>query len=53
MGWIKTMNREKILTKEEIMEFFAALIQELNLRLMIEQQGERILWVEDIVWTDL
>lgn len=47
------MNREKILTKKEIKEFFAALIQELNLRLMIEQQGERILWVEDIVWTDL
>ena len=53
MGWIKIMNREKVLTKEEIKEFFAALIQELNLRLMLEQQGERILWVENIVWMDL
>lgn len=46
-------NREKVLTKEEIKKVLEMLIQELNLRLLLEQQGEHMLWVEDIIWTDL
>lgn len=45
-------NREKVLAKEEIKEFLMALIQELNLRLMLEQQGAYMLWVENIIWED-
>lgn len=44
-------NREKVLTKEEIKKVLEILIQELNLRLLLEQQGERMLWVEDIILT--
>lgn len=44
-------NREKVLTKEEIKKVLEMLIQELNLRLLLEQQGEHMLWVEDIILT--
>lgn len=61
MDWKRTMNKrsgkadeKNAEVKEEIEQFFAKLLPEINLRLLLDMEimaGNRILWVESVTVT--